>query len=139
MNEQIGKVDEYAGFFEAFIANHPFVTAILVAIVCSWTLTLAVKPVAPAGAWKGRGLRLFDMAVAFGICARMWPGDHWLLWALLVGSSSPVVYWLLTGLFGWKWPAAKRFFTLRELAPDSVGDDASSDADPPVPPNSKNN
>lgn len=136
MNEQLSKADEFAGWFKAFIVNYPEVTAIAVAILCSWLLTLAVKPFVPPGNWKARGLRAFDICVAFCICARMWPGEHRFVWALLIGASSPVVYWIVTGLVGWKWPAARRFFTLKELASDSVGEDASSDVDPPVPPTS---
>lgn len=126
MTEEIGKANEYASFFEAFIANHPFVTAILVATLVSWAVTAAFKVPLRAllpDAWQDWCIRTFDCAVAGAVAWYMWPGEHDAVWALLVGTGSPVVYWALSGFLVWKWPGLQKYLTLRELQNGGSEDD----------------
>lgn len=136
MNEQLGRADEYANFVEAFIHNHPLVTAILVAILCSWSATIIfklvlVRPLVPPR-FHVSLIFLFDVLVAGFIVVKMWPGDHKFIWALLVGTSSPTAYAIAAGVLCWWRPGLRKFLQLREFtpAPDPT-DEAAATADPP--------
>jgi hypothetical protein len=138
--DELDKINLGANFIEAFLRDHPIVAALLLAAVVSWTLTAAVKPWVEDGPTKARKLRTFDVVVAGVVGAVMLWGhvDLRLLvgLSLFIGGGSPFGYFMFTEALCWKWPKLRRFLSLRELAPESVGDDASSDADPPVPPTS---
>jgi hypothetical protein len=130
MQNQLDRIGAGASWFESFIQSHPYVVAIVVAILCSWTVTMvAKKPLrafAPV-AWQSWAIRTFDVMVATAIAWRMWPGTHPELWALLIGSASPAVYWIFASLLCWKWPRLARFLTLRELAPESIPESETGD------------
>lgn len=119
MQEQLTKVDEGANWFEAFIVTHPYVVAIAVALLASWVITAAFKKPLRAllpDAWQDWCIRTFDCAVAVGIALKMWPGDHAVYWALLIGFGSPISYAAVAGALIWKWPALEKYLTLRELS-----------------------
>lgn len=129
-------VNDYAGFVEAFIQNHPFVTAMILALLCSWLVTalfkmVIVRPFIPAK-FHLPTLLLFDCLIAGWIIVKMWPGTHAPIWALFVGSSSPTVYAIASALLCWWKPGLRRFLQLREFtpAPDPT-DQAAATADPP--------
>jgi hypothetical protein len=145
MNEQLDRISQGANFIESFLRDHPIVAALLLAAAISWSLTAAIKPWVADGKNKKRNLRTFDVVVAAIVGAVMlWGHVDWRLnvgLSLFIGGGSPFGYFMFTEALCWKWPSLRRYLSLRELAPepDSVGDESSADADPPVPPDSKNN
>ena len=120
MDPNITKANEYASAFEAFLTAHPIVIAIVTAIVCSWTLTAALKPWFPSGPKRARNLRTADCLIAAAIAAIMLHGLFtWQLLfglCLLIGSGSPFAYWIVSELLCWKWPQLRKYLALRELA-----------------------
>lgn len=140
--EHLEKLNQGANFFEAFLRDHPVVAALLLAAVISWSLTAVLKPWIPNGPSKARTLRTFDVLAAGIVGALMlWGHVEWRLLvglSLFIGGGSPFGYFLASEALCWKWPKLRRFISLRELSPEPEGDEASSDADPPVPPNTNN-
>ncbi len=125
---------EHLNFLEEFIKKYPILSAFIFPIVASWLLTAFVKPWFPKGPHRARNIRTFDGLVAAALAVWLLHelfGWNWVVTlAIIIGPGSPTVYWVLAGLVCWKWPKAKRFLTLRELAPEH---DEVKDARPTQP------
>lgn len=119
--DQISWLDGTATAAAALIHAHPILTAILVATVCSWTLTAAIKGWIPAGPRRALKVRTLDCVIAFVIAVFLLSGlVPWKLLlgvSLLIGSGSPFAYWGASELLCWKWPQLRKYLALSELAP----------------------
>ena len=127
MIEQAQKIDAGATWFETFILAHPVVTCIALAWVGSWVLTILLKkPLCHVVAddWEAWWLRMLDSTIATGIVAYMWPGDHVVVWALVLGPASPVAYLILAALLCWWRPALKPYLSLPEFLVHETPKDA---------------
>lgn len=141
MNDVINQASENASALEAFVRDHTIIAAIIVATVCSWALTAAIKGWISTGPRKALAVRTIDCAIA-GVLAAIMLHDQF-AWhiltgvCLLIGSGSPFAYWILSELVCWKWPGLRKYLALRELAPDptpadETGDDTRIPKDPPT-------
>lgn len=127
MNDQLDKTNAYASWFESFLHDHPISSAFAIAFVASWVLTAFVKPWLSKGPNFARTVRSIDCVIAAAIASLLLHGQFGWRWitglSLLIGGSSPFVYWLLAAGACWKWPGLRRYLSLRELAPESSPDD----------------
>jgi hypothetical protein len=141
--QTIAGANEYASAFEQFIVAHPISTSVIVALLVSWVATSTFKfplRLCLPDHIQDWCIRFFDCVVAFAVMLKMWPGEHALVWAALVGLGSPIVYGLVAAAVCWKWPAAKRFLTLRELHADEEQEtENDGPAAPPTPESPKEN
>lgn len=117
--QELGRVNDAASWFEAFIVAHPVVVSIFLAWFVSWVVTAALKK--PLRAWVNNDwqdwvVRTFDCLVATSVCVQTWPNDHAAWWALAIGFGSPFAYFAVSELLClWK-PGLRKYLTLGELA-----------------------
>lgn len=133
--EEVEKASALATAIEAFAHAHPLIASLIAAIVASWMATSIFKHILRAllpDHIQNECIRLFDCAVAGVAAWFVWPGEPsdtaWrAITAICAAGGSPLLYWAVTEAVCWKFPSARKFFTLRELDPDQT-----TDKDPPL-------
>jgi hypothetical protein len=120
--DQISFLNAWASAAAAFAHDYPTITVMVIATICSWTLTAAIRGWIPHRPRRALIVRTLDCAIAFGLALFMlWgllPPRVLVGVSLLIGSGSPTIYWLLSSALCWKWPGLKKWLSLRELGPD---------------------
>lgn len=119
MNEQLDKVTAAAGWFEN-ILKYESAVAIAVAILVSWFAVVSIAMIVrlaapPTWRWAALTIRALDIAIAWIVCACMWPNAHPLIWGALVGCASPILYAVMDWAVSRWIPSLKPLLSLREL------------------------